>query len=244
MGIAIGIGMWFYQKRQNTTWKFIGLMTFVVVYTIIMSVAVKQSQKYFIPVHIILDLMAGLGFGALIKWLLETQIYSRIKKLLLVGIIGGIVIIQLGLVMPTFPYYFTYYNPLLGGGEKAGETIFVGTGEGLDQVGTYLNEKEHPEALSVLSWYGIGCLSYYFDGEVNIINHDNHWSDTERALLSESDYLVTYTNEWFRNNPEELLSTLEEVKPEYSVWINHIEYARVYDVATLPPVLFDGYYGE
>ena len=39
----------------------------------------------------------------------------------------------------TYPYYLSYYNPLLGGGPAAQRTVMVGNGEGLDQVAEWLN---------------------------------------------------------------------------------------------------------
>jgi hypothetical protein len=126
----------------------------------------------------------------------------------------------------------------LGGPEAASENIFVGTGEGLNLAAEYLNSKPNAKELNVLAWYGTGCLSYFFEGEVEIIDLDDVWSEDEKLLLQQSDYLVTYSNQWFRNRPVVLLQKLEGIQPEHSVWINEIEYARIYNTDQLPKDLF------
>jgi hypothetical protein len=41
---------------------------------------------------------------------------------------------------------------------------------------------------------------------------------------------VIYIHQWQRNTPEKILDYLSAKIPEYSVWINGIEYARVYKI--------------
>jgi hypothetical protein len=45
----------------------------------------------------------------------------------------------------TFPYYLSYYNPLMGGPRKAPQVMQIGWGEGLDQAGRYLDRNPSPE---------------------------------------------------------------------------------------------------
>ncbi|MBW8011847.1 MAG: phospholipid carrier-dependent glycosyltransferase [Chloroflexi bacterium] len=214
----------------------LGLLWFVLIYTAFITIIKKSSDKYYIPVHIMLDLIAGIGWVSLLNGMKNTDWFNKTRRLSYL-ILAGLVIYQLTIALISFPYYFSYYNPLLGGSRKAGETRFVGVGEGLDQVGEYLNLKPGAESMRVLSWYSIGCLSYFFDGETNFINFTNQWD--QQGLLADSDYLVTYTNQWHRRLPEKLISTLEGIEPEHSIWINNIEYARIYDTNTLPQELFE-----
>ena len=55
------------------------------------------------------------------------------------------------------------------------------------------------------------------------------------------DYLVVYSKQWTRGIPVGLFTYLAGVEPEHSVWINNIEYARIYDVNTLPPEIYEPY---
>ncbi len=216
----------------------LGLLIFGAIYALAMSIGQKQSQKYFIPVHLVLDILAGFGWATLPALLI------RVWKVRRAGAIAaglGLLALgyQLALVLPTFPYYWTYYNPLLGGSENAGRTIFVGTGEGLDLVGEYLDQKPNPEEIRVVAWFGTGCISYFFEGTVIDINHDDVWGAREMKLLETADYLVTYSNQWFRNRPADLLFGLAGVEPEHRVWINGIEYARIYSISQLPAILYE-----
>ena len=46
--------------------------------------------------------------------------------------------------------------------------------------------------------------------------------------INSIDYFVTYINQWQRNMPEDLLPELDAQEPEHTIWINGIEYARIY----------------
>lgn len=229
-------GQW---KERPFRISLLGLLLFVGAYTLIMGAAAKQSQKYYVPAILVMNLIAGFGLAALPYLLTQARLGAgRALRRASLAIICGLVILQLALVLPTHPYYFTYYNPLLGGAAQAQATIFIGTGEGLNLAGDYLNSKPDPQDIKVLAWYGTGCLSLFFDGEVEIIDLDNNWSDREQTALREADYLVTYANQWFRGHPEELLAALEDIPPEHTVRLHGITYARIYDTSDLPESLF------
>ncbi|MBN2045859.1 MAG: glycosyltransferase family 39 protein [Anaerolineales bacterium] len=213
----------------------IGMLVFSGIYLIFMTVAAKQSQKYMLPAYVMINLIAGWGLYSIPELLEKIWKGKWVSRVGAVLVTAGL-LVQVGLMLPHVPYYWTYYNPLLGGSERAGKTIFVGTGEGLDLAGAYLNTKPDAEDLKVVAWYGTGCLSFFFDGEVLPLN-DNLWGEKERAGLGEADYLVLYSNLWFRNKPEALLEGLTGIEPEKRIWLHGIEYARIYDVDDLPEEL-------
>ena len=90
-----------------------------------------------------------------------------------------------------------------------------------------------------MAWYGPGCLSYFFDGTVILIDQDDQWSADERADLAKSDYLLIYSNQLFRGVPQDLLIPLEGVEPEKRIWLYGIEYVRIYAVDDLPAELIE-----
>ncbi|MCB9135732.1 MAG: glycosyltransferase family 39 protein [Anaerolineales bacterium] len=200
----------------------LGVVIFVGCFFILQSLGEKKFDRYFLPVYVGLDILAGVGLAAWgEKW--GPRFWWGAVR---VGF--GTLIIQLILVLPTFPYYLSYYNPLLGGATKAPEVMMIGWGEGLDQAARYLNTKPAPEKLSVISWYTQGSFSYFFHGD------SEHFPITEEpdpARLQEilqMDYAVIYLQQWQRQVPQNLLDTLATRTPEYTVWINGIEYVRVY----------------
>jgi hypothetical protein len=53
--------------------------------------------------------------------------------------------VQLGLCATVAPYYFSFYNPLLGGLAGAQRVILVGWGEELGPVADWLNRQPRPD---------------------------------------------------------------------------------------------------
>jgi len=229
-------------KGKKTRRAVSGLFFFLLIYTLFVTLASKSSYKYYLPVYPVLDLIAGLGWFAVIDYLAEKPIFSG-KKYFKILTLSLIVLFQLFGTMSKFPYYSTYFNPLLGGSKKAGETLPVGSGEGLDQAARYLNQKPNSESLKVLSWYGIGPFSYFFKGETSPM-YSNLWTSEMVSTLKEMDYMVVYSRQLSHNKPIGLLPLLEEVKPEHTIWIKGIEFARIYDVHQLPPEVYEPYNSE
>lgn len=211
----------------------IGLLVLVVVYTIGMTLPAKSSEKYYAPVHLVLDFLAGLGW-----YFFSVNLAKRFKESQRLIISSVVLIAAIAIqsiwVAQSFPYFFTFYNPLLGGLHKAAQVSFIGVGEGLDQAGLYLNSKPDSSKLNVLAWYGTGPVSYFFDGHVFPLYLSNStWTPELRQKLKQMDYLVIYTNQKFRNQPPELFKILSGISPEYTVMLKGTEYAWVYKVSKL-----------
>ena len=199
------------------------LLIFVIVYTIGITLPTKSSEKYYAPAYLVLDLLAGLGwyYGIL---LLSKSLQVVHRKYVYLIIMSAVIAIQSIWVYQSFPYYFTYYNPLLGGLRRAAQVKMIGVGEGLDLTGRYLMKNPQSSDLKVMSWYGIGPLSYFFDGYVDPLYMSNRTMD----------YLVIYTNQKFRFQPPELFNILSNIKPDYTVTINGAEYAWIYKISDIP----------
>jgi 4-amino-4-deoxy-L-arabinose transferase-like glycosyltransferase len=217
----------------------VGLFIFVLVYTVFLSIPEKSSAKYYLPIYPTLDLVAGAGWVAFASWLFRLPFLPRSRfapAVILIFVLG----IQAVSSLSNYPYYFTYFNPLMGGSQRANQVMGLGSGEGLDQAAFYLNQKPNAEKLKVLSWYGIGPFSYFFKGETYLFEvGTNIWTANDITELKEMDYLVIYNNQWRRGTPAGLFPYLSGLEPEHSVWIKGIEYARIYNVHTFPPEKFD-----
>jgi hypothetical protein len=222
------------NKRSLTS----ALIVFVIIYTLGIGYIDKQNPRYMIPAAIALNLLAALGWFAVVGRLNKLK-NVPFKHLAIAILMGVIVFFQLGGVIQTYPYYYSYFNPLLGGSRVAGESYFIGSGEGLDEAGRYLSRKPGAEDMTVLSWYGSGSFSYFFSGTTIIIPTGITNNDYIARNLVGADYLVTYTNQWYRRIPPELFEILDNVVPEHSIWINDIEYAHIYAVSELPPEVFE-----
>jgi hypothetical protein len=127
--------------------------------------------------------------------------------------------------LPHFPYYFTYYNPLMGGITRAPEVLMIGLGEGIDEAARYLNAKPNAEQLQVASWYRGGSFSYIFEGQ-----------DLDLEAFFQADYAVIYVHQWQRQVPDvQTMEYFATLTPEYTVNLHGLDYAWVYDLRNAPP---------
>ena len=204
------------------------LLTFSLLFTLFISLSAKKFDRYLLPVFAPLDLVAAAG------WLcLADALSSRLKRVLGTGLLlGAVLLVQLAGVLSSAPYYFTYYNPLLGGLGKAPQVMLVGWGEGLDQAARYLNAKPGAEDMKVISWSADGPFSYFFKGSAGTIDYDMSVRDLRRG-----DYVVFYLNQVQRQAPTaEILDYFARFEPEYVVRIAGVEYAWVYNMQDAPPL--------
>jgi hypothetical protein len=132
--------------------------------------------------------------------------------------------LQLTSALPTFPYYLSYYDPLLGGSKAAPQVMQIGWGEELDQAASYLNQQP---AGSVAAWYSTS-FNLLFNSAADDIPIATTLSQAQLDDLLAHDYLVIYVHQWQRGTPQNLLDALKDLQPEYRVMINAIEYVRVY----------------
>jgi len=204
-----------------------GLVLFAAVFAILITVATKKGDRYLLPVFAPLDVVAGLGWVSIARWAHERLAGTAPRHTTSIAL-GAVVALQLLAAAVTFPYYLSYYNPLVGGGSTALGVVQIGWGEGLDQAGRYLAAKSDSDELRVASWYNSGCLSYFFDGSSTRLKAgpDQAQMDFQRVL--NSDYAVTYVHQWQLGLPPELLGFLSWQEPEHTIWINGLEYVRIY----------------
>ena len=130
-----------------------------------------------------------------------------------------IVVLAVWPAATTYPYYLSYYNPLLGGGPAAQRTVMVGNGEGLDQVAAWLNDQ--PGAAD--HW----VVSHSFDIlQALIVASGEPLRD---RVPSNADFVVLYRFQiQIGHSPRVLDEYLNRRTPEHVVWINGVEYARIY----------------
>ena len=234
LALLAGIKRWepFNQKSvQVTLW---GLLLIVCVYTFGMSLGAKKFDRYLLPIYPPLDIIAGIGWVAFANWLLvrlKNKFTSRLVVLLPALTLAGAITIQATGLLNTFPYYFSYYNPLMGGSQKAQQVMQIGWGEGLDEAGRYMNTKASAAGLHVLSWYSPGCFSYFFKGDSRYLGFESKPDRSYRDCFWASDYAVIYYQKRQRQMiPEMIHEYLSTRTPEHTVWINGIEYVRIYKI--------------
>jgi 4-amino-4-deoxy-L-arabinose transferase-like glycosyltransferase len=216
---------------ENRT--FVGLILLISIFYIIMTLGSKKFDRYFLPAHGPLLLIAAAGWSALFRWLVE-RFQNRSAALRSEWAVPALVLLpalihSIGAI-DTAPYYLSYYNPLLGGARVAPRVMQIGWGEGLDQAARYLNQKPNLGNLHVSSWYALGSFSYFFKGHSHYIHANLEISDNQMEEVLERQYAVVYIHQWQRHTPERLLELLSRYEPEKTIWIDGIEYVRIYNM--------------
>jgi hypothetical protein len=213
------------------------LVAFTLLFGIFVSLSAKKFDRYLLPAFLPLDLLAGLGwFGGLqrvLSWSANASASrpdspAQFSRVLLLAFISLLVLgYQAGLLVQNYPYYLTYYNPLMGGPAKAPRVMMIGWGEGLDQAARYLEALPGSNHLRVMSYYPEGCLTYFFHGEV--LHQPEVWQGVQGQEMSGVDYMVIYGHQWQRGNPDPaMLAYFAGEKPVYTVVLNGLDYAQVY----------------
>lgn len=205
------------------------LTLFALVLVIGMSIGAKKFDRYMLPSLLALDLVALFGWLCLRKPIVQiaravtNRTYSHLVTLSLLFLLHA---------LPGFlhyPYYLTYFNPLLGGSATAPAVLFVGWGEGLEEAAAWLNRQPDAERLRVVAWYVDGPFSYYFHGQAVSLGEESPllWFDT--------DYAVLYINQWQRQLPSpEVIAYFQAQTPVHTVRFRGLELARIYDMRTVP----------
>lgn len=216
-----------------------GLLLFAAVVILAMSTGAKKIDRYVLPALPALDILAALGWAGVALTVTTARGAER-KRMLATASIAGVILLHGLFTVRHFPYYLTYFNPLLGGARVAPQIMMIGWGEGLEQVGAWLGQQTSDGPLHVVSWYDDGPLSYTMPGVIrhqDFIDSDVYWFN--------ADFAVLYANQWQRENPDpEMIAHFLAREPVFEVNAKGLELAKVYDLRDLAPPPFTGLHVE
>jgi hypothetical protein len=205
------------RKASSLEWW---LLTFAVLFTVFMTIGGKRSNRYILPAWPALYLLSAFGLaqipGLKMRYAVRNTQYAIAVVLLLLLILP---------VLVTFPYYLTYFNPLIGGSLTAPRLVKIGWGEGLDQVGHWLNDQPDAAATRVGSYYA-SALAPFYQGKIRDVTDDG------------LDYVVLYLKQAQGGDPlPSILRYFDAEEPLQTVRLNGIEYARLYSGPGVQPAL-------
>jgi 4-amino-4-deoxy-L-arabinose transferase-like glycosyltransferase len=198
------------------------LLTYVALFLIFMTFGEKKQDRYILPIYPAVTVIAAVGLVNLIS-------LARARGTRWVSLRGGVLslvaVILIGhgyLTIANYPYFFTYYNPLLGGIRAAERMVTIGWGEGLDLAAEYLNQKPNAEDLRVAAWYQ-STFAPYFRGTA--ISYSK-----EKGKALSGNYVIFYINQLQRRFPDdEMFRYFEErYEPEAAITLHGITYAVIY----------------
>jgi len=191
------------------------LLAYSLLFAGFMTVGAKKFDRYILPIFPALNIVAAAGLNHLVE-----TMNRRIDRVNFYPIaVVLVLLLSASLTLPYHPYYFPYYNPLVGGSSQAPHTLLVGWGEGLEEAANYLNQKEGARELRV-------ALRYMADFAPLFVGRT---IDTDHYDPATTDYVVIYLNQVQRDlNPELIDRYYEGQEPEYTVNLQGIDYAWVY----------------
>lgn len=180
------IAAWPRQLLKRPLW--VALTLFLGLLLLFETVSGKKMVRYFLPAFPVIDIFVAAG----LLWLADKSgSLARTRftqRQITSALIGLILIIQGWFVINHFPYYFTYYNPLLGGNVGAAQLITIyGWGEGLNEAAAYLNQQPQAETLHVATWYDT-TFEPYFVGDTDKFS----W---RAGNIMNADYFIFYYNQ-------------------------------------------------
>jgi len=235
LALTFGLINWYKSSQKTVNLTIASLLLFCVVFTLFMNLGGHKIARYILSVFLVLELISALGWINFLVWLRDFS-KSRDYFVTRIGVWGGIASLvvagQVFLALRTHPYYLTYFNPMLGGIKAASQVMMIGWGEGLELAADYLNQKPNSSDLNVISWYNEACFSYFFEGNSKFIpilaeleaEKLNHY-------IADMDYAIIYFHQWQRQTPRNLLDYLSTQTPEHSIFIDGIEYVRIYNLS-------------
>ncbi len=207
---------------------------------VVLTLGAKKFDRYALPSLLALDGLAALGWVALLgavrrRWL-PSWASARVFRTA-VGL-GAVTMLATGaLCLSYYPYYLTYYNPMLGGGASAVNTLLVGWGEGLDQVMGYLNSATDGKGARIG-----GALAAVLNDEPYTVYPFPPEPQRNDYPWAQLDYVVTTVKEQQRGKsvPRAFGDLFAATDSTLSVWLSGIKYASIYRVRpemflSLPP---------
>lgn len=232
LGLVLAI---IYQVRgSEPTYRRIVLYSALLAAGFLILFSVQRGPKpphYTLTSYISLDLIAGLGLARAVDLLPRAaSVGSGTSRW---AIVAGLLGAQLGSSLAFYPYYISYYNPVMEAlqpGIQNPTLDGTGYGVGLDQAAAYLSQKSDAKSLTVLSANGYGCFSYYFPGHTVPMNNLILSDPQILSILRGSQYAVV---DYYNQTRSGLAAGLDGVQPEKIVWINGIDFLHIYRASDL-----------
>lgn len=129
--------------------------------------------------------------------------------------------VQLATALPFHPYYFSYFNPLVGGGPVATRLTRIGWGEGMDQAGAYLQSLDNADSLVVASRFSGYLLG--FKGDTLNLDEDGEWVNADKIV-----FYIQQSQRMLDPSPGVIRYFQEHVSPEKVITIDNVDYAKIY----------------
>jgi 4-amino-4-deoxy-L-arabinose transferase-like glycosyltransferase len=189
-----------------------------------------RADRYMTSVHFFLAMFGGFGLLILIERLRDIEAIGNRKWIPWTAAVV-LLVLQVGIIFPARPYYYTYLNPFEG-------DVWWGVhGAFLDQAAEYLAEKPDAEELGAMT-FSPGSFMFFFPGKTYALGTYHTWNPTNAQNLSDSDYLIVNFEISHLTNPPRIIGEIGDVVPEHTITFQGREYVWIYRVDDLPDSVF------
>jgi hypothetical protein len=199
------------------------MLLFVAGFYVLMTIGEKKQDRYFLPVYPWLNFVAAGGLVVLVD-LAATGLkkFGSGRRVLYSAMLAGVVLLNGYLVGLHYPYYFTYYNPALGGPVAAAKVLTIGWGEGLDIAADFLNLQMNPLHSRVSSWYESTFSPFYYGPSISY--------SKEKGKALAGNYVIFYINQLQRHYPDDILFEyiIKRSTPVQVINLQGIDYVWIY----------------
>jgi hypothetical protein len=220
LGLLLAAWAGITRKISRRYLVYIAIMAlYMAAYLALITRSLLKFDRYALALTPALLIIAALGLVLAWDWLIrQGQIGKLAGRLLLLTAAG----VQVGLAVHHHPYYYTYWNPLLGGINQAIRVLPVGTGnEGIDQVAAYLNSLPNAQNLTVASANTQKIRPLFGGNTLPMTNIDGQW------YLA--DYTFVYISQLQRGKHDDhIIDYLQRRPPVHTVTLTGVDYAWVY----------------
>jgi hypothetical protein len=197
----------------SVAWATQWLALFSLLFLLLLIPADTRDIRYFLPATLALHALAAVGIiYHLAPFIAHASRFASPSLLITL-----LLLIQLSLIIIYYPYYVDYLNPVAGGPWLAPRLVKIGSGEGLDQMGRYLDQKPNAKNLRVATSFWESFVPF-FSGLYTKPNYEE-----------EADYLIIYLRQIQNNSPFPEYWTYFSVRPpEYRVSLVGVDYVWLY----------------
>jgi len=224
---------------RNQWQAVVTVVSFAVLYAVLMDSGAKKFDRYILPVFPVLDLLAALGWVGLARlvWRIRPRRHVRLdwRPAFAAGMVAVIVIAQAGSAWSDRAYGFDYYSPLRGGIASAQHDMQLGTGEGLDQAAAFILDQPDGATATVRTQNNQVTLIYFMPPTATVLN--SGLSNDAHGIVdwAATDYYVSYLPQWERDLSPVMQDQASRYAPIDTVTIDGIAFAHVYHLRAIPP---------
>ena len=224
------------HTQDNSTQRqvLVVLTACILFWMLVMTLGPKKFDRYLLPIWPLLLVLAATGWNTLLQliehWLAQTARRNNHQpanntlplthRLLPIGFLSILAMALLYPIIAYHPTYLSYYNPLLGGGKVAQQTLLIGWGEGNDKVGTYLSKQIEQTPGAILA-----TDTRLLEPFVNV--PVLHLSKLNEGIAS---YAVLDLPSLQRNLYPERFATIQQEPPLHRITMHDIEYAQIFQL--------------